>query len=319
MTIETSSDFSAINRFLTDNFSAPTHWPDWNQLVAETFNTNFTYLTAKKDGELVGICPIHEYSYKKGLKKKSSGQTYYIPFGGWIFSRKTDISPKFFPTKGNSHCQVSTLPLLEEFNASYPKEAFAGRSNVLVDKATLIVDLSPTEEELWSTTVHSKRRNLVRKAGKVNMEVRKSDKLEHFEEFYQVYVEASERNDLDVLSRDFFFQLADGPNIRMDMIMAYKEDKQVANVALISDKNYAIYWLGNSANGAKNEGQGELLQWEAIKQAKALGCKYYDLCYIEPEKLPGIYRFKKGFSTDERPILSLTLKPLLFKIINKIT
>ncbi len=38
-----------------------------------------------------------------------------------------------------------------------------------------------------------------------------------------------------------------------------------------------------------------LLQWETIKEAKKRGCRQYDFCGIDEEKLPGVTHFKKGF------------------------
>ena len=92
----------------------------------------------------------------------------------------------------------------------------------------------------------------------------------------------------------------------------------MSNVVIAWDKDYSIYWLGNNQNEAPNLGQNALLQWESIKMMKKNGCKYYDLCFIEKNKLPHIYKFKKGFSNTEVPV-SLVLKTGIgFKIFNKI-
>ena len=87
---------------------------------------------------------------------------------------------------------------------------------------------------------------------------------------------------------------------------------------IIYDKDYAIYWLGINCNNIPNNGQGEMLQWEAIKYAKSKGCKYYDLCFIEKEKLPHIYEFKKGFSKWEVEVPYIMQKPLAYRFINRI-
>jgi lipid II:glycine glycyltransferase (peptidoglycan interpeptide bridge formation enzyme) len=89
-------------------------------------------------------------------------------------------------------------------------------------------------------------------------------------------------------------------------------------VVISYDKDYSIYWLGFSSENVPNLGQGELLQWEAIKRMKNYGCKYYDLCYIEKDRLPHIYRFKKGFSKNEIEVGTSNKRPISYKIINRI-
>ena len=79
------------------------------------------------------------------------------------------------------------------------------------------------------------------------------------------------------------------------------------------------YWQGTSKNDVKNYGQGELLQWEAIKWAKQNGSKYYDLCVIQKEKLPDIARFKMGFVESIKPFYLVNYKPFAFKVINRIS
>ena len=297
--------------FLQKNFSAPTHWPDWNIFISQSYNTYFFYLGAFKENNLVGVCPIHETKYKKILKYWHSGQYQYIPYGGWIFSEELEseiIQQKKFNTAFNSF----SLPIIKEFGTTLKIKNSDYRK-------TLLINLLRSQEDIWTNSIHSKRRNMIRKAEKNEISVKKAKTIDDLKAFYFVYSESCERLKLKILSYDFFENMfLKTKNISLDIFMAYKNNIQLANVATISDKNYSLYWLGNSANNVKNEGQGELLQWEAIKEMKNKGCKYYDLCFIEPEKLLNIYKFKKGFSNQEELIQIINVKSLFFKIINKI-
>jgi hypothetical protein len=51
---------------------------------------------------------------------------------------------------------------------------------------------------------------------------------------------------------------------------------------------------------------------------KEYGCSYYDLCFIEPERLPHIYRFKKGFGNLEVSVPVYHRKSLYYKTINRL-
>jgi len=97
-----------------------------------------------------------------------------------------------------------------------------------------------------------------------------------------------------------------------------KQNETIANVVIVYDKDYSIYWLGNHADNAPNSGQGELLQWEVIKRMKEKGCSYYDLCYIEKKRLPHIYKFKSGFCKNEVSVPHIVYKSLPFNVSNKL-
>ena len=60
------------------------------------------------------------------------------------------------------------------------------------------------------------------------------------------------------------------------------------------------------------------MQWEAIKTAKSLGSKYYDLCSLDKEKLPAIYRFKTGISQNIVRYSKYAKNNFGYKILNKI-
>jgi len=305
---------SEAGKFLENNFSSPTHWPDWNLLISKYFNTNFFYWGYFENNSLTGIYPVHEVKYKRILKKRYSGQFHLIPNGGWIFSKPVKVDAGFFLKRKDVLTQNTTfsLPLLNEFNVSYNEIK-------TTPKATLIINLKKTEEEIWKDDINSKRRNMIRKSQKEGVEIKKFTDEQGLRSFYDVYREASKRFSARQLDYHFFEEMFfKSPNIQLHLYAAYKDNVQLANVGIVSDKDYSFYWLGNNANDAKNIGQGELLQWHTIKKMKEKGCKYYDLCYIEPEKLPHIYKFKKGFSKSEHEIKLINKKPLPFKVVNKL-
>ncbi|EMS77653.1 GNAT family N-acetyltransferase [Desulfotignum phosphitoxidans] len=298
---------SAVD-FLKRNFSSPTHWPDWNLVVSKHFKTDFFYLYAYEGDELVGICPVHRQ--KKGvLSFYQSGQFHFIPYGGWIFSRNVNYQQQLFSVDNFGHFQAFCLPVLQEF----------GFQTAGDDKnfQTLVLDLKDDLDTIWTEQIHSKRKNMIRKAEKNDIQIDITKRCNN--SFFDIYQKASTRNELDVLALDFFSDLlVESPNISIEILSAVKNNEPIANLVIVYDKDYAIYWLGNHADNAPNSGQGELLQWEAIKRMKEKGCSYYDLCYIEKERLPHIYKFKSGFCKNETYVPFFSHKTLLFKIINKL-
>jgi len=308
MKIVKETKYDLVEDFLKSNFSSPTHWPDWNLVVSKHFDTEFLYLCAYEDEEVIGICPVHKQ--KKGiLSYYQSGQFHYIPFGGWIFSKNVNHQRNKLPIENLAHFQMFCLPSINEFNAQYQKNN--------INYKTLVLDLREDLEVIWNEQIHSKRKNKIRKAKKNKIRIEATKIFNN--SFFTIYKNSSTRNNLKLLPPYFFTELyQNSNNISFEIISAIKNDKYIANVVIAYDKNYSIYWLGNNAYNSPNLGQGDLLQWEVIKRMKQNGCFYYDLCYIEKERLPNIYKFKSGFCKNEIDVPNVVSKSISFRLINKL-
>jgi hypothetical protein len=308
MKIVKDTNYELAADFLKRNFSSPTHWPDWNLVVSKHFKTDFFYLYAYEGDELMGICPVHRQ--KKGvLSYYQSGQFHFIPYGGWIFSRTVNYQKQLFLVDNLGYFQSFCLPSLQEF----------GFQTANYDKSfqTLVLDLQDDLDTIWSEQIHSKRKNKIRKAEKNVVQINITKNFN--KEFFEIYQKASKRNNLNLLSYSFFTTLFEkSQNIFFEIISALKDDEILANVVIAYDKNYAIHWLTNHVSNPPNFGQGELLRWETIKRMKENGCDYYDLCYIEKDRFPHIYKFKRGFCKNEVSVPYIISKPLTFKISNKL-
>jgi hypothetical protein len=296
--------YDAAEKFLRCNFSSPTHWTDWNVLVSKYYDSHFYYYLAIENNKVVGICPVHEF--KNGiLENIYSGQFHYIPYGGWLSGNNLMINN--FPLKYYQSVALFSFPDIFSQIFINGDEKYK----------TLIVDLNKSEKEIWMEDINSKRRNMIRKAVKsgVRIEIITNKCGEEFYEFYKL---ANSYNKLENLSYEFFQEFNESKNIRISYIWSFLKDKILGINVIVSDKDYSIYWLGLSDKESQNLGQGELMQWEAIRLSKNLGCRYYDLCYIEKERLPHIYEFKKGFSKCEVAVPFIFKRPLSYKILNKI-
>ena len=58
----------------------------------------------------------------------------------------------------------------------------------------------------------------------------------------------------------------------------------------------AIYLLGATNGEGLKLQSAYLLQWTMINWLKEKGIRWYDLGGIDPERNPGVYSFKRGFS-----------------------
>lgn len=304
-------DFDLIDEFLIKNFSSPTHWKEWNLIAGKYFNTEFFYFACFEDDSLIGICPVHKKKRKYNFRLISGPKEFLIPFGGWIFSKPVEVKRKFVELKKNESLEIFSLPLSKEFNAVY------SNVKILRNYETRIIDLTKSLDDLWKD-LNQKRRNMIRKASKNNVSVRLLP-AGNLEMFYDFYVSANKEYELESLPVDYFADLSNVPgNIKTDFLVAEMNNKPLGYNVIVSDKNYSVYWLGLRMKNFPNNGFFDLLQWESIKKAKENNCKYYDLCYVEKQRLPNIYKFKTDYSQTKLDVLNILEKSLLYSIINKI-
>ena len=167
-------------------------------------------------------------------------------------------------------------------------------------KNTVLLDLTPTEEQLLAAMKPKTRYNirLAQKRG-VHIELGTRDDLQLF---YHMYAETSARDGF--LIRQFaYYRDAWGMFIeagRAQMLLAQIGGETVAGLILFVFGDRAWYFYGASRNTHREAMPNHLLQWEAIRWAKAHGCTVYDF-WGAPDTLDenapmyGVYRFKEGF------------------------
>src|SRR3989339_674550 len=111
MKIVKETNFQKVETFLTLKFSSPTHWPDWNLVISKYFNTEFFYFAVYEENEIIGIMPVHQTN-NGFLKNLYSGQFHFLPFGGWLLSKKFEPNINDIPISSRSMIIGYGLPVL---------------------------------------------------------------------------------------------------------------------------------------------------------------------------------------------------------------
>ncbi len=100
----------------------------------------------------------------------------------------------------------------------------------------------------------------------------------------------------------------------------------MAAVSLFYFAGQAIYLFGMSRDEHREKMPNHLLQWEAMRRAKALGCRIYNLWgapneFDESDDLWGVFRFKEGLGGYVFRTLGawdFTPNPLLYKLYTQV-
>ena len=177
-----------------------------------------------------------------------------------------------------------------------------------------LVDLTGTEDEILEK-MHSKWRYNIRLSERKGVVIHRylgndinlSEKLDKFYELTKI-TNARDGNashakvyyaDLIKSSAEEISKGRDVPVI--SLYIAEHEGEEIASIMTLFSHDEAIYLYGASSNNKRNLMPNHLLQWTAMKDAKAYGSKYYDMYGMPPEgkdenhPMHGLYMFKANF------------------------
>jgi len=172
---------------------------------------------------------------------------------------------------------------------------------------TSIVNIKDSEDEILARMKQKTRYN-IRLAEKKGVTVRAWDDIESF---HKMMLLTGGRDGFGVHSREYYQRAYEllHPKQMGELFLAEYEGKPLAALFVARNGNRAYYLYGASTDEERNRMPTYLLQWEAIKWARARGCEEYDLWGVPDEEevtleanfetrhdgLWGVYRFKRGF------------------------
>ena len=168
---------------------------------------------------------------------------------------------------------------------------------------TMLIDLTRSEDELLAALKPKTRYN-VRLAQKKGVVVR-SGELADLDLLYWLYAETAQRDGFIIRPIDYYRD-AWGYFIRSDLahpLIASVDQEPVAGLILFHFADRAWYMYGMSSNLHREKMPNHLLQWEALRWAKAQGCAVYDLWGApdelnESDSMWGVYKFKEGLGAE---------------------
>jgi peptidoglycan pentaglycine glycine transferase (the first glycine) len=172
---------------------------------------------------------------------------------------------------------------------------------------TVLIDLQPGEEDLLASMKQKTRYN-------INLAIRKgvnirTGKPMDLEMLFRMYAETSIRDGFVIRNSKYYQEVwntflnnqqrASYDSPYAEALIAEVDGTPLAGVIIFRFANKAWYMYGMSSLAHRDKMPNYLLQWEAIKRAKAANCLVYDLWgapdeFTESDPLWGVYRFKEG-------------------------
>ena len=188
-----------------------------------------------------------------------------------------------------------------------PSSAFRVSPHNIQPPRTITIDIKDNEETILAKMKPKCRYN-IRLAEKKGVTVRAWDDIKGFHEMMTV---TGGRDNFGVHSKEYYQRAYElfHPKGTCELLVAEYEGKPLASLMVFANGKRAWYVYGASNDQERNRMPTYLLQWEAIRWAKARGCDEYDLWGVPDENeeileanfetrhegLWGVYRFKRGF------------------------
>lgn len=176
-----------------------------------------------------------------------------------------------------------------------------------------LIDLTKSEDEILSGMKTKWRYNVnlaARKGVQVQRLDGKSPELkEKLDVFYELYKITAERDGIAIHGKKYYEDLLLSSSKKIDngedvpvvsLYIASHDGDNLGAIITLFSKTESVYLYGCSSNVKRNLMPNFLLQWTAMKDAKAYGSSYYDMYGMPPtddvnHPMHGLYLFKTGF------------------------
>jgi lipid II:glycine glycyltransferase (peptidoglycan interpeptide bridge formation enzyme) len=235
----------------------------------------------------------------------------YVPEVDFFKIDFAKFLPKIKEISNKSHSIFLRLDCLNQKNSVFgskiekilqPKK-FIKSFEEIQPEYRQIVDISKSEETILAKMKPKGRYN-IKLAEKHGIVVEKS---ENIDEFYKIFIETAHRDGFQIRPKKYFeklFKILKSAGLAEMLVSRYNGIPVAAGIFTFHQE-MASYMYGASLSKYRNLMAPYLMHWQAIKLAKAKGCRFYDLLAISPfganadkklvAKYEGITRFKEQF------------------------
>jgi lipid II:glycine glycyltransferase (peptidoglycan interpeptide bridge formation enzyme) len=289
----------------------------WGE-VNEALGRKIWRLGALRDGQLVAIGLLVK------LESLLADHLYCPrgPIGDWnepaavhdLLTRAADIAG----AEGCAFVRVDPLLSHDRSNRTLlAARGFVSAAAAVQTDYVRLLALSPSEDELLAA-MRKTTRYLVRREPRRGITVETSEDAEDARRFFDLLDATASRKGFVNHPREYYlkqFQILSRDG--MEKIFIARRGETVLAMAMVVYYDGMAYYLYGASNPRRSESLAYLLQWEAIKDAKRRGCRYYNMlgALTDGDLDPrhpwyGFSRFKRGFGGFEQRYLRAQDLPL---------
>lgn len=255
------------------------------------------------NGKLVGIALVLKHTTKLG-------SYLYCPRGPLLDWKNKEIFKSLFEelkkVAAEENCNFIKLdPLLEstpENRGFFSRFGFKPAAAFVQVEDAWLLPLDKSEEEILSD-MRKTTRYLIRHEPKQGIKVEVSDKPAVAKSFVELLYSTASRKGFANHPKEYYtkqFEILAKED--QQKIFIAKKGGKALSMAMIVYYGEMGYYLHAASDQTTKQSVGYSLQWEAIKEAKKRGCKYYNFWGVVKDKnfhpghpWYGFSLFKRGF------------------------
>ena len=307
------SEKTQIDSFIEQNNGLIFHETRFNEIASKCFDTNLSYFLALQKDKLIGLCPVHSIRGKNIYHSYSNPSQFEIPYGGWVYEKTMKDSKQLYKKSKPKFNENITL-----FSSFLNSEGLEYISNNTLK--TALIDLELDESYILNTIISSNTRHNIRRASKKGVSIIEITDITIFIKLYntlKVVINKETKDENEKFLEQLFYEY--GKKNKVFIIGAVFREEIISAVLCIGNNNvFHAYIAGRIAELPKNIYQNERIWWDCIVRAKQFGANSFDLCVIEPDRLPNIAQFKMGFTKELIPFYCISKKSFYFRVLNKL-
>ena len=234
----------------------------------------------------------------------------YVPRGPIVAAPSAAAAPALFAALHGEARRRRAIFLKIEPNLPEDEAAFlAGlgfhpSAQRVQPRTTIVVDLTPDLATIAARQKPKWRYN-IGLAARRGVTVRQGSAAD-LPVFYELLRETGQRDRFAIHSlayyKEFFRHLGD----QARLFLAEYQGRLLAGIVITVFGRQAIYMYGASSSEQRNLMPNHLLQWEAMKWAKAQGCTAYDLWGIPDEVPSSTFQVPSGVPSSKFQVSSST-------------
>lgn len=287
---------------------------EWDELVRSFANYDVYYLSGyvkafqiHGDGE-----PQLFYYNENGLrgiyvymKRKTAIEGVYdsiTPYGYGGFLLEGDDSNENMNALWNAYVdKMKSENIVDNFVRYHPVLANAVPMKICSDVIDLgkTVSMDLTSEEVIWKNIHSKNRNMIRKAEKNGIVIKHGQGLELFDDFIKIYNATMDKDNAEpyyYFKPEFYKSIHEDLKDNYEMFWAEYDDKIIAMSIMIFANGRLNYHLSGSDLQYRNLAPSNLLLYKAAMWGMEKGMKTFHLGGGVGSGEDNLYKFKIAFN-----------------------
>lgn len=224
-------------------------------------------------------------------------------YGGPI----TNTSDQLFLDKAikNMEVQFAEESIIAGFVRFHPllknEKLFENRYNVIFDRKTVALNLELEEDKIWMEEIHSKHRNVIRKAESNGLEFVLDENFDYLEDFIRLYESTMTKLKAEkfyFFNKSYFYKLKSNLKEKVFLAVVIYQNKVISAAIFFKFGIYGHYHLAGSDEEYLNLYPNNFLIYNVILYLKRNSVKWLHLGGgSDNSENNTLYKFKKRFSS----------------------